>query len=92
LPVNVRQSRTWREPDKPRFGLLLPDWRMIGGRAAIREALKSEKIVAAVISRPGVSTSDNGVDRDYKAEFNRRFLLVTKENIDELLHQYPQVF
>jgi hypothetical protein len=92
LPVNIRQSRVWRESDKPRFGLLLPDWRMVGGRAAIREALKSEKIAAAVIGRPGASSSDTSVERDYRAEFSRRFLLVTKENIDELLHQYPQVF
>ncbi|MCI0540216.1 MAG: hypothetical protein L0Z50_33850, partial [Verrucomicrobiales bacterium] len=46
VPLNLRQSEIWREPDRPRWGLLLPDWRIVGDRAAIREAVKSGKIAA----------------------------------------------
>jgi len=93
LPVNLPQTQVWRDRVKPRFGLVLPDWRMVGSTQAIREAVKSDKIVAAVIDRPGVrSEANNAPSGDEQAQFNRRFLLVTKENVDELLVVYPNLF
>jgi hypothetical protein len=93
LPVKLCQGPLWRETEKLRFGLLLPDWRLVGGSEAVREAVKSGKITAAVVARPGVPPDDTPVrGADYQAEFNQRFLLVTKANIDELLRTYPRAF
>jgi hypothetical protein len=93
LPLHVRESKIWQVSAQKRFGLLLPDWRMIGGAEAVREAVTSEKIVAAVVSRPGSAPDDEPVaPKDYRAEFERRFILVTKDNIAELLQTYPQLF
>jgi hypothetical protein len=91
LPVNVRDSRLWRESEKPRLALLLPDWRILGDHDSIRASMKSEKVVAAVMPRPGYSGEDE-TEKDYQAQFKRRFLLVTKENIDQILKAYPQLF
>jgi hypothetical protein len=92
LPINLRESEIWRDAEKPRFGLLLPDWRMVGDRLAVREAVKSGKIAAAVVNRPGAPPDDAPPEGDYKTEFARRFLLVTRENIDQLVQLYPQLF
>ena len=92
VPVNVRQSKMWRDAEKPRLALLLPDWQLIGPHDVIRAAVKSEKIAAAVMNRPGVNAEEDVVDRDYRVEFGRRFVLVTKENIDQLLRSFPQAF
>jgi len=91
LPANLSQNKVWRA-EQLRFGLLLPDWRMIGDREAIRQAVKSEKVAAAVINRPGSPAEDEPVAKDYHTEFDRRFVLVTRDNIDQLLRSYPQLF
>jgi hypothetical protein len=92
LPLNLPQARFWQENAKARLALLLPDWRMVGNAQAVREALKSEKIAAAVVARPGAIPEEERVEGDYQAAFDRRFLLVTKENIDHLLRSYPHLF
>jgi hypothetical protein len=92
VPANVRQSKLWQDPEKPRLALLLPDWQLIGPHDVVRAAIKSEKIAAAVIRRPGVNSEEELLGQDYRADFNRYFFMVTKENIDELLRSYPQAF
>jgi hypothetical protein len=92
FPVNLRQSRLWLEPGKPRLALLLPDWRLVGSREVIRDAVKSEKIAAAVIARPGSSPETEAAVNDDNTEFDRQFLLLTKDNLDELLQTYPHLF
>jgi len=92
LPLNVQNSEVWRSPEKPRFALLLPDWRILGGPETVRQAFKTGKLAAAVVGRPGAPPEDVAPEGDYKAEFGRRFLLVTDENIDELLQTNPKLF
>jgi hypothetical protein len=93
LPVNIRQSRAWQQTAKTRFALLLPDWRVIGGPEAIREAFRSGKLAAAVVRPPGAALDNRPLQTaEYQEEFNRRFILVTSQNIEQLLRQYPQLF
>lgn len=93
LPVDITASRVWTESPKPHFGLLLPDWRMLGGAEAAAAAVQSGKIAAAVIDRPGSDPSEAPEpDKGYHAEFDRRFLLVTEENIDEALRTYLRLW
>jgi hypothetical protein len=91
LPVNLRETRFWTDDSKQRFGLLLPDWRMIGQADAIRRAFESEKILAAVVPRPG-APAEEVTSAEYRAEFQRRFILVTQKNVDEMLRIHPQLF
>jgi hypothetical protein len=93
LPVNVRQSSLWQQTSKTRFALLLPDWRIIGSPDAIREAFTSGKIAAAIVNRPGSAPDDRPVAGDeYQAAFESRFILVTKDNLEQLLRKYPHMF
>jgi len=93
LPVSITEDPLWREPGKPRFALLLPDWRIVGRAEAVRQAIKSGKIEAAVIARPGAVSDETPLrPGEFQEEFDRRFILVTTENIDELLQTYPHAF
>jgi hypothetical protein len=93
MPVNVRQTDLWANEEKIHWALLLPDWRILGGRETVRDAITSEKISVAVLRRPGAPREDERVmANDYRAEFDRRFILVTKDNIAQLLRTYPQLF
>ena len=92
LPANLRRVKIWNQEGEPQFALLLPDWRMVGNRAAVAAAFKSGKIVAAVINKPGAAADDLTVSGNYEKEFAKRFLLLTAENIDAVSGAIPQLF
>ncbi len=83
LPLNSGLRDFWK-PGGPKFALLLPDLRALGDLETIRRSFISGKIAAAVIARPAAK-SDEKVGSDYKVEFEKRFLLVTAENVDAML-------
>jgi hypothetical protein len=91
LPAELEAVQCWHTPGKPAFALLLPDLQLIGV-AEIRRAVKEGKLVAFVLNKPGAVDSRNPVSRDWKAEFDKRYLLVTAENIEETISSYPQLF
>jgi hypothetical protein len=88
LPVNLAAYKEWSQPAFPKFALLLPDWRMIGGKEAIIQVFRSEKLVAAVVKRSGSKGAQGGV----RGEFASKFHLVTAENVEALLKDDPEVF
>jgi hypothetical protein len=53
VPVNLRQTRTWTTASGKSLALLLPDLRMVGNQADIRQALQSGQIAAMVLNKPG---------------------------------------
>ena len=84
LPATLRNLEIWRQP-KPHFALLLPDLRMIGNGTDVKEAFRSGKLVAMILEKPGAPPDSASAARDYRTEFNRRFVLVTARNFGELL-------
>ncbi len=91
LPLNLQSLECWRKP-KPRFALLLPDLRMVGDATAVTQAFRQGKILAAVLNRPGAPPEDASPEKNYQAEFARRFLLLTEDNLDQIVQLYPQLF
>jgi hypothetical protein len=91
LPAKLNGVRCWREP-KPKFALLLPDLRLIGDATAVKQAVKHGKLAAFVLNKPGAPNSRARLKRSAADEFDRRFLLVTTENVDQLMEEYPQLF
>jgi len=91
VPLDLPRLEVWRRP-KPRFALLLPDLRMIGGLPAVREAFRNGKLVAAVLNKPGAPPETASLARDYRAEFDARFVLVTARNLDDVVRAYPRAF
>ena len=88
LPVNLTAYKEWSQPQTPKFALLLPDWRMIGGKEAILEAFRSGKLVAAVVKRPNTPRAGE----DVKEDFASQYFLVTVETVETLLNQQPGIF
>ena len=86
LPASTASSAFWLKPGPPRVALLLPDFSVLGDAGAVRFGFKSGKLVAAVIPKPN-APPERAIGSDYKAEFEKRFILVTGENVDQLLPQ-----
>jgi hypothetical protein len=88
LPLNLGGFKQWNQPGKPQFALLFPDWRMIGNEAAIVRAFQSGKLIAAVARKP-VPTEVQG---DAKAQFDAKYFLVTRDNVEGLMKEHPAIF
>jgi hypothetical protein len=92
LPVSLDRVEIWSKPSVPQFALLLPDWRFVGNKEAVQRAVKSGKVIAAVVNKPGAPPESVPITGELKEEFAKRFLLVTNENIDQLVQTHPQLF
>jgi len=92
LPLEVARCEAWKAAGAPRFALLLPDLRIVGDAAAVKSAVKSGKLAAFVLTRPGAPGDDTTPGRDWKAEFEKRFLLVTVENVEQVMQAHPGLF
>ncbi|HOW66363.1 MAG TPA: hypothetical protein P5186_24840 [Candidatus Paceibacterota bacterium] len=91
LPLDVRNLNLWRQP-KPQWVLLLPDLRMLGDLDAVRSAFRSGKLAALILDRPGAPQESTAVSADYRQEFDRFFLLVTRQNLEQMTANWPQAF
>jgi hypothetical protein len=92
LPLDVARCEAWKAAGPPRFALLLPDLKIIGDAAAVKKAMKSGKLSAFVLARPGRPGDDTAPGGDWKAEFEKRFVLVTPENVERVWQAQPELF
>ncbi len=92
LPVNLAAVEAWTKPGAPKFALLLPDWRVVGTRAAIRDAFTSGKIAAAVMDKPDAPQNFSVNPGSYQEEFAKRYSLVTPETVETMMQSYPRLF
>jgi hypothetical protein len=92
LPVEIQRSEAWQAPAAPRFALLLPDLRIIGDAAAVRDAFNSGKLAAVVLANPAAAEAESPRTRDWKAEFEKRFVLLTADNVEQAARSYPGLF
>jgi hypothetical protein len=92
LPANLTRVQSWQDPTGPKFALLLPDLRVVGNNAVIRQAMRSGKLTAFVLARPGAPGGQPAAAADFVAEFKKRFVLVTQENVDQAMQTFPQLF
>jgi hypothetical protein len=92
LPAELGECESWKRPGVPQFALLLPDFRVLGDAAAVQGALKSGKLAAFVLRKPGAPDDGATPGKDFKTEFEKRFLLVTVENVDQVQQSYPGLF
>ena len=89
LPAALKETQCWQN-QKPKFALLLPDLRFVGNLAAVKRAVQSGKLAAFVLLKPGAP--DSRAPLKGPGDFDQRFILVTRENIDRVVADYPQLF
>ncbi len=89
LPPDLSKLQLWSRPDGPKLAFLLPDLWMLGDKQAVVAAFKTGKITAVVLNKPGVSLEQLGAS---VADFSQRYLLITPDNIEQTVANYPQLF
>lgn len=92
LPAELNQCEAWNAAAPTKFALLLPDFRGIADAPAVIKAVKSGKLVAFVLPKLGAPASDAPVGKDWKAEFAKRFVLVTTANVEQVVATSPELF
>ena len=91
LPAELERCEIWSRPGPPAFALLLPDLSVIGGVQAVRAAVTSGKLLAFVLRRPGAPSDSEPATGDAVAEFQKRFVLVTKDNFEDVARASPEL-
>ena len=92
LPGDLAACEAWKPASPVKFALLLPDFRSITDSATILQAMKSGKLVAFVLPKPGAPDNNVPAAGDWKEEFERRFQLVTAANVEQVLQSMPNLF
>lgn len=93
LPVGITETELWKNPGNRKWALLLPDFRpVLGNRENIRMAFHSGRIEAAVLNKPGASLEPTEVPLTEKRAFEQKFILVTRDSVDQWLEIYPSAF
>lgn len=92
LPVGISEEAVWYAEDGPKFALLLPDLRVIGGVDAVKRAVHSGKLVAFVLTRQGRKFDTQSMDGTHREEFDKRYILVSSENVDQVTEDHPELF
>jgi hypothetical protein len=92
LPANLSECETWQAAGARKFALLFPDLRIIGDTAAVQRALQSGKLLAFLLRKPGGVDDQRPLGKDLQAEFDKRFVLVSAENVEQVRSKYPNLF
>lgn len=92
LPGELEACEAWKPASPVKFALLLPDFRSITDSATVVQAVKSGKLVAFVLAKPGAPDNNVPASGDWKEEFERRFQLVTAANVEQVLQSMPNLF
>lgn len=92
LPGELEACEAWKPASPVKFALLLPDFRSITDSPTILQAVKSGKLVAFVLPKPGAPDNNVPASGDWKEEFERRFQLVTAANVEQVLQSVPNLF
>lgn len=91
LPAELERCEIWSRSGPPAFALLLPDLSVIGGVQAVRAAVTSGKLLAFVLRRPGAPSDSEPATGDSLEEFQKRFVLVTKDNFEDVAKARPEL-
>ncbi len=92
VPADLAETRFWQDADGPRLALFLPDLRLLGGREGVRTALESGRLVALVLGRPGAPPESEPMLANHREEFERRYILVTRDTWTSVVEAWPQLF
>ena len=89
LPAHLAETRAWVESGGPKWALYMPDLRLVGTREGVKEAFESGKLVAVVLARPGAPPESEAMLPDAQAEFDRRYVLVTRDRWEAVEREWP---
>ncbi len=88
LPNDVENMQIWTmEPEKrPKIALIN------GTYHNLKSAVVSGIVVAIVAVNPGAKFTDESAPSDIKAAFDKRYIMITPDNIEQIAQQYANMF
>jgi hypothetical protein len=86
LPMDFKAMHFWQKPNRPKLALAQ------GDIYQLRPAIEDGTIVAAVTANPKAEYDQSRPPSNLEAAFAKRFILVTTENVKEIVAQYPDLF
>ena len=89
LPYDIDEMRFWRRRESP--PMIVVSGMGYMGMSNLASRIARGQIAAMVIRRPDVGLELEAIPRNVEEAFNRRYILVTSENLDEVAEQYPEM-
>lgn len=86
LPQDANRMKLWKAKDKPKVAIAN------GSVYELKGPIKAAMIVGAITYNPKAEYDDKPVPKDLDEAFNKRFLLLTPENIDEVASAHGDIF
>lgn len=87
LPQDARNSKILRnKKDRPLIAILN------GSIYDLRGAFQPDMVVAAITYNPNAEYGDDSIPKDLDEAFNKRFLLVTPDNLSQVTSGSPDIF
>ena len=89
LPYDFAEMSFWEKEEEERQKLVLVNANLYD----LRKAIMGNFIQAAVAHRQDIKYDmEEEVPEDYKAAFEKRYLMVTPETVDQIAGQFPKMF
>ncbi len=86
LPMDLGAMKFWKMKDRPKLALA-------GGSVYdLKRAIKDGMVVAAVTYNPKAVYDEKAPPSDLDAAFDKRYLLVTSDNIDQIASEHTDIF
>jgi len=86
LPMDLGAMKFWKMKDRPKLALAS------GSVYELKAAIKQQMVVAAVTYNPKAVYDEKAPPSNLDAAFDKRFLLVTSENVDEVAGAHKDLF
>ncbi len=89
LPYDFQEMAFWTKPDGERQMLVVIN----GSLYDLRNAFMDKFIQVAVVHRPDIKYDmEKTIPDDYKAAFEKRFILITPETVNQVADKFPNMF
>ena len=89
LPYDFQEMAFWTKSDGERQKLVVIN----GNFYDLRKAFMANYIQVAVVHRPDIKYDVEGeIPDDYKAAFEKRFILITPKTVNQVADQFPNMF
>ena len=88
LPYDIEKMQVWQMSSPPKVALMQP-----ANLSKLKEPIKQGLITAVVARKPDAEYDLKGsIPNDVEKAFNRRYLLLTPKNIEEISQKYETLF
>lgn len=87
MPYDLENLVLWNMQSPPKLALMRG-----GAMGKLRNAISQGYIIGVVSYRPGYDFEDRTVPKDLDEAFNKRFLLITPDNVEQMASEYEELF